>query len=52
MIVSCVVSMASFVMVALAQYKWQAITGIAFMSICAALGDVTTLAYLARFKDR
>lgn len=52
MILSSLLSAASFSVVAMAQLEWQAIVGIIFMSLSAALGDITTLAYLTKFNDR
>lgn len=51
-VLSCVLASASFIVVALAQHEWQAILGIIFMSICAALGDTTAVVYLTKFIDK
>lgn len=51
-ILSCLLSALSFINVALAQHEWQAIIGVMFTSICAALGDITILAYYSKFIDK
>lgn len=51
-VISGLLAAASFVMVAVAHYEWQAILGIVMMSISAALGDTTLYIYLAKFIDR
>lgn len=51
-VLACVFAIASYIIVALAQHKWQAILGITLMSINGDLSDITILTYLAKFEDR